>query len=273
MTMQGEIITIYVICDDYLKDMNYEDNEQAEITTAEVMTIALVSARLFKNCLEHSREFLIEESYIHKVSESRLNRRLHAIAEGIWLGLFYRMAKIHKMANIGQEYAVDSMPVAICDNYRIKRCRLYQDKAFRGYIASKRRYFYGLRLHVVITSYGMPVDLVLAPGADADISAFKRLHLDLPDGSMIYADKAYTDYVCEDVMNQDTQINLTAMRKSNSKRPMDGCLHYICHRVRKQIETTFSQIADSFAKRIYAITAKGAELKAFLAVLAFSICV
>jgi Transposase DDE domain len=271
--MQEEIITIYVICDDYLKDIGHRDHSQAEITMAEVMTIALVSARFFKNCLEHSRVFMHETGYTpNEISESRLNRRLHGISEGTWLGLFYRLAEIHKLANIGNDYAVDSMPVPVCDNYRIKRCRLYQNKAFRGYIASKRRYFYGLRLHVVVTSYGMPVDLVLAPGADADISVFKRLNLDLPDGSTIYADKAYTDYVCEDMLNQDTQITLTAMRKSNSTRPIPGWLHYICHHVRKQIETTFSQIADYFAKRIYAITAKGAELKAFLAVLAFSIC-
>ena len=144
--------------------------------------------------------------------------------------------------------------------------------AFRGYIASKRRYFYGLRLHVLVTASGQPVDLVLAPGGDADISAFKRLHLDLPDGATIYADKAYTDYGCEDVLNEDTLITLIALRKRNSKRPMDGCIRYICHHVRKRIETTFSQIADSFAKRIYAITARGVELRAFLAVLAFSIC-
>jgi hypothetical protein len=28
--MQAEIITIYVICDDYLKAMQYQDDEQAD---------------------------------------------------------------------------------------------------------------------------------------------------------------------------------------------------------------------------------------------------
>ena len=52
---------------------------------------------------------------------------------------------------------------------------------------------------------------------------------------------------------------------------LDGCVRYICHHVRKRIEVSFNRIADFFAKRIYAITARGIELKAFLAVLAFSI--
>ncbi len=53
MTIQDEIITIYVICDDYLKDEGFRDDWQAEMSTAEVMCIALVAARFFKNCLEH----------------------------------------------------------------------------------------------------------------------------------------------------------------------------------------------------------------------------
>jgi len=31
-------------------------------------------------------------------------------------------------------------------------------KAFRGYVASKRRYFYGLRVHLVTTAAGEPVE-------------------------------------------------------------------------------------------------------------------
>lgn len=272
--MQTEIITIYAICDDYLKAMKHRDDEQVEMTTAEVMTTALVSARFFKNCLEPARKFMKEEGYIPKMlSESRLNRRLHKIREEVWLGLFYALATVHKQFNDSLDYVVDSFPIVICDNYRIKRCRLYRShpKAYRGYIASKRRFFYGLRAHVLVTATGQPVDLVLAPGSDADLPAFKRLLLDLPDGATIYADKAYTDYVCEDVLNEDTAISLVVMRKSNSTRPMDGCLRYICHHVRKRIETSFSRVSDFFAKRIYAITARGVELKSFMAVLAFSV--
>ncbi len=271
--MQAEIITIYVICDDYLKAMQYRDDAQTDMTTAEVMTTALVAARFFKNCLEHARVFLKEERYVPQMlSESRLNRRLHEIPEHVWLSLFYMLAEVFKQLNDSLDYIVDSFPIAVCDNYRIPRCRLYgkQRKAFRGYIASKKRFFYGLRAHVLVTAAGQPVDLVLAPGSDADMSAFKRLHLDLPNGATIYADKAYTDYVCEDVLNEDTTISLVALRKRNTKRPMDGCVRYICHHVRKRIETSFSRMADFFAKRIYAITPRGVEIKTFLAVLAFS---
>jgi hypothetical protein len=46
-----------------------------------------------------------------------------------------------------QSYVVDSLPVPVCHNNPIKRCRIYppeeHEQAFRGYVASKRRYFYG----------------------------------------------------------------------------------------------------------------------------------
>jgi hypothetical protein len=277
--MQTEITTIYVVCDDFLKALNYRDDSQAGLTRAEVMTTALVSARFFKNCLEHARAFLKEAGYMpNMLSQSRLNRRLHALPEGVWLGLFSALAQVHQGLAQSVDYIVDSLPIAVCDNYRIPHCRLYgrRRNAFRGYIASlcpagcKKRYFFGLRAHVLTTAQGCPVELVLAPASEADVVVFKRLQLDLPDGATIYADKAYTDYVWEDLLNQDTDLSLVVLRKSNAKRPLAGCVRYICHHVRKRIETSFSQMADCFAKRIYAITEQGVELKAFLAVLAFS---
>ncbi len=76
--MQTEIITIYCLCVDYLAALGYHDDRQAAMTTAEVMTVALVAARFFKGCLESSRQFLVEHGYRRQMlSKSRLNRRLH----------------------------------------------------------------------------------------------------------------------------------------------------------------------------------------------------
>lgn len=131
------------------------------------------------------------------LSESRLNRRVQLIPEQVWLDLFYTLAEVFKQLNDSLDYIVNSLPIAVCDNYRIPRCRLYRDHrtAFRGCIASKRPCFYSLRAraHVLVTAGGQPVNVVSAPSSDADIAAFKRLPLDVPDGATVYADKAYTD--------------------------------------------------------------------------------
>ena len=136
---------------------------------------------------------------------------------------------------------VDSLPVAACDNIRIRRCRLYplkeHGKAFRGYIPSKRRYFYGLRMHLVVTGAGEPMQFSLAAGSKADVTVFEDLGLGLPEGSIIYADKAYTDY--EDLL-EGVGLHLKAQRKKNPKRPMPVWHEFLGKPVRQDIETVLA---------------------------------
>ncbi|MBU6362133.1 MAG: hypothetical protein KGS46_19145 [Chloroflexi bacterium] len=50
------------------------------------------------------------------------------------------------------------MPVPYCNNIRISHSKLYKGEANRGKIASKRRYFYGIRIHLLVTKAGLPVE-------------------------------------------------------------------------------------------------------------------
>ncbi len=270
--MQERIITIYCLCDDFLKAMGVVDDPQAQMSTAEVMTTALIAADMFGGCFERSRAFLRSHGYFpHMLSKSRFNRRLHALPEALWQAFGHLLSGVALQTNASGEYVVDSLPVPACDNIRIRRCRLYRGEAYRGYIASKHRYFFGLRVHLLITATGQPVEFVLAPGATADLTAFKTLELDVPPGSTIYADKAYIDYGWEDLLAQIPHLQLVVPRKANAKRPMEGWLRYLCHYTRKRIETTFSQIAALFARTIRAVTSRCFELKIGLFILAFAI--
>jgi hypothetical protein len=161
--MGDTITTIYCLCEDFLRAMRHRDDPQVRLSTAEVMTIPLVASTFFGGNIEASRSFLDEYGYIPKaISKSRFNRRLHAIDPSLWQVLFDLLAEVFKQCHPEQTYVVDSLPVAACDNIRIRRCKLYPPQeehggAFRGYIASKRRYFYGLRVHLVSTGAGEPV--------------------------------------------------------------------------------------------------------------------
>ena len=270
--MQEQIITIYCLCADFLLVCGHKDDPQATMSTAEVMTTALVATWFFHGNQELARLFLKEHGYIRNMlSKSRFNRRLHAIPDTLWQALFYLLASIHKQANTEKDYIIDSCPVAACDNLRIKRCKLYKSEEYRGYCASKRRYFYGLKVHLIVTASGKPVDVVLLPGDIHDMPGFRSLFLDLPEGSDLYADKGYTDYVWEDTLEEVAQVELTAARKANSKRQHPGYIGYLCQVIRKRVETTFSQINERFARSIHAVTPRGFELKVFLTVLAYSI--
>ncbi len=273
--MDDTITTIYCLCDEFLKAWGHRHDPQARLSTAEVMTVPLVAAAFFGGNVERSRRFLHEYGYVPAaISKSRFNRRLHAIEPELWRGLFSMLAGLFKRRNAQGAYAVDSLPVAACDNIRIRRCRLYPPEehggAFRGYIASKRRYFYGLRVHLVVTEAGEPVEFSLAAGSEADVSVFKDLELDLPEGSIVCADKAYTDYDYEDLL-EEAGLHLKAQRKKNSKRPMPMWEEFLGKPIRQYIETVFSGLTNLFARKIHAVTPRGFELKIVWFLLAFAI--
>jgi hypothetical protein len=247
------------------------------LSTAEVMTVPLVAAACFGANIDRTRLFLQEYGYMpNMISKSHLNRRLHAIDPELWQGLFSLLAEAFKKRHDGSErmYVVDSLPVAVCDNIRIRRCRLYpleeHEGAFRGYIASKRRYFYGLRVHLVVTGAGEPVEFSLVAGSEAEVTVLKDLELDLPEGSIILADKAYTDYDYEDLL-KEVGLHLKAQRKKNSKRPMAVWEEFLGKPVRQYIETVFSGLTNLFSKKIHAVTPRGFELKIVWFLLAFAI--
>jgi hypothetical protein len=272
----AQIVTIYCLCDDFLRAWGHRDHPQTKMSTAQVMTVALVAAALFHGNQERSRCFLQEHGYIKTMlSKSRLNRRFHRIPEALWQGLMALLGETHKQINETQEYLVDSMPIPVCDNMRIWRSRLYPPRqygeAFRGYIASKKRYFYGLRLHLIVTKSGQPVEAVLLPGSVADVTGLHCLPLDLAAGATLLADAGYTDYDWEDALLADAGVRLVSLRRGNSKRPLPAWVRFICQRSRRQIETVFSRIASLLARSIHAVTAHGFELKVFLTVLAYAI--
>ena len=68
-------------------------------------------------------------------------------------------------------YLLDLFPAALRDNTRISRSRVVRGEEFRGYIASKRRYFYGVRAQVVTTKEGVPVESAFLPGAAGNVRA------------------------------------------------------------------------------------------------------
>lgn len=290
-----QILSIYCLCDDFLRVWGHKDAPQAKMTTAQVMTVSLVAVTLFSGNQERSRRFLQEHGYIPEMlSKGAFNRRLHEIPEAVWQALFGLLAEVHKQLNRNQEYAVDSLPVPVCDNIRINRCRLYpcpksdkkqkkqgqattRDKAakkgegFRGYIASKERYFYGLKVHLLVTTNGLPVEVMLTPGAEADISAFKCLPLDLPGGAHVFADAGYLDDHERALLAEAAQVHLVAARRANCTEQLLPWVSYISRRERKRVETVFSQIVSAFGRTIHAVTPRGFELKVFLTVLAYAI--
>lgn len=122
-----------------------------------------------------------------------------------------------------------------------------------------------------MTTSGLPVEVMLAPGSEADISAFKRLPLQLPARSHIFADAGYLDDHERALLEEAGDLGLVAARRANCKEQLPPWVSYISKRERKRVETVFSQIVSAFGRTIHAVTPRGFELKVFLTVLAFAL--
>lgn len=243
---------------------------QCQLSDAEVMTAGIVAALFFGGKHKLACTFLQEQGYMPQmISKSQFSRRLHRL-DYLFIALFRTLGEAFKELNEESVYIIDSAPIAVCDNIRIKRNKLYGDEAYRGYQASKRRYFYGVKIHLLVTKEHQPVEFFLSPGELSDTAALTQFDFDLPAGSQIFADKAYTYYLVEDLLDE-AEIQLAPDRKKNSKRPMPAWLRFFLRQHRNQVETAGSLIERLLPKSIHAVTAKGFELKVILFVLASSI--
>jgi hypothetical protein len=255
---------------DVLKAMNNQEDKQTKMTDAEVITVAIVTAIKCGCNFEKARKDLAKPYYIPEMlSKSRLNRRIHALSYYIYV-IFKVLGKNWEEVNKENAYVIDSYPVQVYDNIRISESKIYQGEDFRGYNASKRRYFYGLKIHLCVTKEGKPVEFFFTPGGENDTDSLKLYLFDLAEGSTIYGDKAYNDYSIEDMLKESADITLLPYRKSNSLCPLAPYIRYIQTHHRQIVETSFSLIERLLPKSIHAVTSKGFELKCALFVLAFS---
>jgi len=165
---------------------------------------------------------------------------------------------------------LDSFPIPVCDHIRISRSKLVQRAAYRGWKASMRRYFYGVKVELITTSSGLPVEFCLVPGGQADVTTLYQLPFALPSGSQVYADAAYTNYAFEDRLAQEG-IQLRVQRKANTKRLTSPCQEYITATMRKRIESSISELKGLFLRKIHAVSLKGFLIKVLLFLLAFQI--
>ena len=219
--MEIEIITIFCICDDYLNAIGYKDDSQSTMKSSEVMTTALVAAKFFSGNYERSRVFLADHGYIkNMLSKSQLNRRLRAIDPIVWQRLFHLIATIFKKSNVANEYTTDTFPVPVCHNIRISRSSIYKEEKYRGYCASKKQYFFGLKVALIATTDFKPVEFIFSPGSFHDSTISKDLEFDLPEGATVYGDNAFADEWFEDVLRDSSRINPLFDRKDNTTKPL-----------------------------------------------------
>ena len=268
--MCDSTLAIYCFIDDFLKQSEHKEDIRIEVSDAEIITIAISAMLHFGGNFERSRLVLHELGMVKRLlSRSRFSRRMNRLADLIQR-LFHQLGSVLKDLHWESRYLLDSFPVALCDNIRIPRCRIVQDERYRGKMASKRRYFYGVRVQIMATADGIPLEFCILPGACSDLQGMAELALDLKAAELL-VDSAYNFYEWEDYLLEIEAIKLQVPRKANSKRSREPWLEIYKSVMRKHIETTIGEITKMFPKKIHATNLNGFLLKIALFLFAYQI--
>lgn len=270
--METFVIVAYCSSDDARKKIGIIDDPQTKVGVAQIMTTSLVAARFFGGNHNLAQTFLHEHRYFHhRLSASQFNRRFHEIPDQLFNEIMQYFSYYAKMTNESFEFAIDSFPVAACQNIRIMRSKLFDPKGHRGMMASKKSFFHGVRVHMIASLNRLPVEFKILPGGVSDVLGARKLEFNLPQGSVVYGDKGYASYKHEDLLRNTKNIELAAIRKKNSSRMRHPEEEKIIKRKRKTIETTFSLITRFIPRTIHAVTQKGFIRKLLCFILAYSV--
>ena len=261
------IVATYVIIDTVLTAAGQRAHPLAQVSDAEVLTVAAVAAAYFQN--HHARALQVMQGMRYlsgRLSASRFNRRLHALAP--WFETL--LETLGALFATGEAFVLDSLPVPVCRRVRARRCRKVRGKAYCGYCAAKREKFFGWRLHLVTTPAGVPVAFSLLPAALHDLTPVHELTFGLPAQAAAYADKAFNSKQDEASILAATGVRLVPIRKANMT-PNPWLDRVALREHRKRIETTNSQLEAMGLQRLRARTNAGFELKVHASLLALTV--
>lgn len=267
--MLDTTIVIYCICDEVWKVFELKDDPQCKMTSPEVMAFAIISAH-YHGC-NYQKTRLISRAlhYFPKIiSLSQLVRRIHKIPQQVWMMVFAAL-QVFLRDERKDVFIIDSFPVPAYQNHKSFRAKIFSTKEYHGYTASKKQYFFGIKVHMIVDVDGVPIEFLFTPGSTADISALSLFDLNLSEGSKLLGDRAYTSYAMEDMLLRLKGIHLIPKRKSCHKRQHSPEKNGLIKQFRNRIETVFSSVVSKMPRQIKARSERGFCLKVVFLILGY----
>ena len=134
---------------------------------------------------------------------------------------------------------LDATPLAVCDNHRISQHKTFKGIAERG--KTSTGWFFGFKLHLVVSDTGELLNMTLSPGNTDDRKPVPGLLRDL--FGKVFADKGYISQPLADLLSGKGIDMITKVRKNMTPKimlPLDNLLL----RKRAIIETVIDQLKN-----------------------------
>ena len=136
---------------------------------------------------------------------------------------------------------IDSTPVRVCKNKRIKRNKVFKDIATVG--KSTMGYFFGFKLHLVINDKGEVLNFVITQGHVDDRQPLKDQNFIKDLKGKLFADKGYISKELTQLLFMDGLHLITSIR-NNMKNTLMEMKDKILLRKRSIIETVNDELKN-----------------------------
>ena len=199
------------------------------------------------------------------LERSRFNRRSRQL---IWLLQLIRQA-MNDQAPSNNIVIMDSFPLPLCQSVRNHRASIFEGVADIGYNASKHQWFYGFKVHMLVTLSGYILNYIVTSASVHDIKAVEDL-LEGCQQSVILADLGYLSQALKDRLKQRGYHLWTPLRQNMGSASQHNNGRLLA--MRRTIETCFSELCALFdMEHTFARGVAGLQLRIEQILLAYNL--
>lgn len=247
---------VYTIVDDLYKEfcpveVQKRNGPSPMLSDSEIIAISIVGEMLMYS----------ETAWIRFVSKNWLflfpllneRSRFHRRSKDLWcIKSLLREKLLHYLSEASDPLNfIDSMPIPICHYVRAKRCTLFAGEQgimksdLFGVCESKKEKVFGFKLHLLVTSGGIPLSFVIAPARYHDISLVREV-LDYHYNRIVGGDKGYISQTLKIDLFEQQGILLVTGKRHNQKQQNTQGEKYLLRKGRKIVETVNSILTEQF---------------------------
>ena len=233
---------------------NYSN--RPKLSDIQILAISLAAESLqiaSENALYHQLEATCPELFQSLPHRTNYNRRRKSLRPLIdeFSGIL-----ADDLTSQCNRYIIDSISIPICRFARFSRLKIMKaELGFgprKGYFPNDQIYFFGYKLHAIISDLRVLVNYIFTQTHMHDITQVSELSDLLPEGSELIGDKGYISEPVQLALFEQKKVRVITPSRKNQRKPNSAWKPALA-RARKRIETVFSQLVDFLnIKRNYA---------------------
>ena len=273
------ILIIFVIIDDLYHQYapvsvsSRRHVKDAKLSDSEIITIS-ICGELIGMDSENAWFSFVKRNYRHLFPKIGCRTRFNRTRRSLLQTTELLREKLLDTFQVPQSryFIIDSFPLKVCEFGRAHFCH-----TFRGYGAdygkcpSKKETYFGYKVHAMITLEGFITAFEITPASTDDREGLRDMTDGLSDITVL-GDKGYVGEKLHEEM-KGHGICLMSLNRSNSKNDWPKSVRQLIFRLRRRVETVFSQLSGQLnAERVLAKSFQGLCTRLLNKILAYNLC-